>query len=236
MKCSRKIWIITIGISTCVAVLFYRSMYGFLLTPVIYSLVKKQVIEKETEKEKQKLLEQFLHGIHVLDTSLQAGLSMENAWIEVQKEIGLLYGKAESFYKYVKEINHLVSLNKPVEQCVLAFAEKSEIEDIVHFANVFAYGKRSGGNWKQIIGNVVQKLSEKEDAKQQIMLMVAEKKLEQQVMSVIPLGILAFLQISSWDYLSVMYHNPVGIFCMTVILAAYGFSMFLAERIIQIKV
>lgn len=233
---NKKIWLYTIGIGVCVALLFYRSVYGLLLTPFIYIFTKKRIKQKEEEEKKQRLLEQFIHGIRVLDTALQAGLSMENAWIEVEKETAILYGKEVLFYQYVKEINRLVSLNNPMERCVLEFAKKTEIEEILQFAEIFAYGKRSGGNWKKIIGNVVQRLSEKVEAEQEIVLMVAEKKLEQQVMNVIPLGMLAFLQISSWDYMSVMYHNPVGVLCMTIILIAYGLSIFLAERIMQIRV
>lgn len=114
-----KIWMLTIGISLCVAVLFYRSVYGVLPAPLFYIIAKKKVREKEKEKQNQSMLKQFIHGIRVLDTALQAGLSMENAWIEVQKEIGILYGKDVMLYQYIKEVNHLVSLNKPVEQCVL---------------------------------------------------------------------------------------------------------------------
>lgn len=233
---NKKVWLYTIGISVCVALLFYRSVYGLLLMPFFYIFTKKRIKQKEEEEKKQRLLEQFIHGIRVLDTALQAGLSMENAWIEVEKETAILYGKEVLFYQYVKEINRLVALNNPVERCVLEFAKKTELEEILQFAEIFAYGKRSGGNWKKIIGNVVQKLGEMVEAEQEIALMVAEKKLEQQVMNIIPLGMLAFLQISSWDYMSVMYHNPMGVLCMTIILVAYGLSMFLAERIMQIRI
>ena len=161
---------------------------------------------------------------------------MENAWQEVEKEVKILYGETAVFYQYVKEVNYLVSLNRPVERCVFEFAQKTKIQEIIQFAEVFEYGKRSGGNWKKIIGNVVQRLQEKLEAKQQIELMVAEKKLEQQVMNVIPLGMLAFLQVSSWEYMSVMYHNPFGICCMTLLLIIYALTIGLAEKILQIKV
>ena len=101
---------------------------------------------------------------------------------------------------------------------------------------LFEYGKRSGGNWRRIIQEIVQHIQDKYDAEKEIAVMVASKKLEQQVLNIIPLGILLFLQISSWDYMSVMYHNPLGVICMTIILIFYVISIFLAEKIMQIKV
>lgn len=226
----------TIGVTGCVAILFYRSFYGVLWAPIIYILLRKRIEEKEKMHQNQMLLEQFMHAIHILSTALQAGLSMENAWREAEKELRILYGTENFLYLQVKEINHLVSLNNSIEKCVLEFAQKTELEEIIQFAEVFDYGKRNGGNWNKIIGSIAYRLNEKFEAKKQIELMVAEKRLEQQVMNVIPLAMLAFLQVSSWDYMSVMYHNPLGVICMTMILILYVISIFLAENIMQIKV
>ena len=101
---------------------------------------------------------------------------------------------------------------------------------------MFEYGKRSGGNWRRIIGDVVQHIQDKHDARREIEVMIASKKLEQQVLNVIPLGILLFLQISSWDYMSVLYHNMTGVICMSICLLLYGAGFLLSEKILQIKV
>lgn len=182
------------------------------------------------------LLEEFINGIRVLDTSLQAGISMENAWREVQKELNIMYGERAYFYQEVKEINHSVALNVPIEKMMLEFAYRSGLEDIITFAELFAYGKRSGGNWRRIIQEVAQHIQDKYDTRKEIEVMVASKKLEQQVMNVIPLGILLFLQMSSWDYMSVLYHNLAGVICMSLCLGGYGAAIVLSEKILQIQV
>ena len=161
---------------------------------------------------------------------------MENAWKEVQKELEVMYGTSSLFFKEVNEINHSVALNVPIEKMIVQFAYRSGLEDVIVFAELFSYGKRSGGNWRRMMQDVVQHIQDKYDACKEIEVMVASKKLEQQVLNVIPLGILLFLQLTSWDYMSVLYHNPIGIVCMSFCLIGYAGAIFLAEKILQIQV
>lgn len=231
-----KVLIFSIVVSVLIAFLFYRSFWGMVLFPVIFLLLYRREKSIGKERQSQRLLEEFISGIQVLDTSLQAGMSMENAWREVQKEIGIVYGDSSYFYQEVKELNHSVSLNVPIEKIVLDFGYRSGLEDVITFGELFSYGKRSGGNWKRIIQEVSQHIQEKQDARKEIEVMIASKKLEQQVMNVIPLGILLFLQTSSWDYMSILYHNLTGILCMSICLAGYAGAILLSGKILRIQV
>ena len=78
-------------------------------------------------------------------------------------------------------------------------------------------------------------MTECQEAKQEIEIMVAQKKMEQKIMNVVPLGLLAFLQFSAWDYMSVLYHNGFGILCMTVFLLGYVGAIFLSQRILKVQ-
>lgn len=231
-----KTLVIAGGITIVIAILFYRSGWACLLIPGIYLVIKKRIGQRRKEARKQQLKEEFYNGIRSLDSALQAGLSMEGAWKEVEKETKLLYGEKSLFYQELVEINHSVAMNVPIEKLFMEFANRTGLEEIIQFAEIFEYGKRSGGNWKKLISTAVFRFGEKREVKQQIEVMVAEKKLEQQVMNVIPVGILAFLQFSSWEYMSVMYHNPVGVVIMSCVLIVYGVSISLSERILEIKV
>lgn len=160
---------------------------------------------------------------------------MENAWKEVEKEIKYLYGETAYFYKAIKEINQRVANNSPIEKLFLEYAYQCRVDEITQFAELLEYGKRSGSNWKKIIDKTVNQMTEQYEARQQIEVMVAEKKMEQQVMNILPLGILAFLQFSAWEYMAVLYHNVFGILCMTIFLLAYIGAIYLSEKILRIQ-
>jgi tight adherence protein B len=76
----------------------------------------------------------------------------------------------------------------------------------------------------------------KQETEQEITVAVASRKLEQKVMNVVPLFILAFLRVSSGDYLNVMYGNLFGILVMTGCLLTYAASVFISDRILSIYV
>lgn len=218
------------------AVLCYRSVWGLVLLPLFFGLEYKRTKKREAECRKKELEEQFMQGMRVLNSSLQAGLSMENAWLEVEKEIKILYGEDTFFYQELRNMNHSVALNMPVEALFLDFAYRSGLEEAISFAEVFDYAKRCGGNWKHIIDTVVSRMGEKYDAQKEISVLVAEKKMEQQIMNLMPLGLLLFLQVSAWEYMSVLYHNRIGVICMSVFLAGYLAAIWLSEKILQIRV
>lgn len=232
----KKVILISVIATSIISLLFYRSVWGGVVFPLCFWGFYKREKREGKLRQDSALQNEFVNGIKVLNTALQAGMAMENAWHEVEKETELMYGKESLFYQEVKEIQHAVSLNMPIEKVLLEFAYRSGIPDIMSFAEVFAYGKRSGGNWKKIIDTTVFRIQGKHETKKEIEVMIAAKKLEQQVMNIMPLGVLFFLQISSWDYMSVLYHNPMGICFMTCCLMGYGASIALSEKILQIQV
>lgn len=216
--------------------LFYRSLWAGVLFPLVWILVLQQEKRESLEASRSKLQEEFLHGISVLNSSLQAGLSMENSWKEVERESRILYGERSEFYLEIKDINQRVAHNTPVEKLFLEFAYRSRIADMILFAELLEFGKRSGSNWKKIIDTTVYQMNVQQEAKQQIEVMVAEKKMEQQIMNMMPLGLLAFLQFSAWDYMAVLYHNWFGVLSMTIFLMGYVAAMIFSEKILKVQI
>ena len=228
--------LISLAITAAVAFVFYRSAWAFVMWPGVYILVKCKVAEDAKIKRKQALKEHFMNGMQVLNTSLQAGLSMENAWLEVQKETLMLYGEGSEFYQKIKEMNQTVTFNMPIERLFLEFAQSSQVEEITRFAEMFDYGKRSGGNWKKIIDNTVFRMCEQYETQKEIEVLLAAKKMEQKVMNLVPVGMLLFLQVSAWDYVEILYHNLFGVLSMTICLLIYVFAIWLSEKIMKIQV
>lgn len=231
-----KTFLQAIGITAGIAFLFYRSLAGMLLLPIVWKLQKSYIATKRKEQKMQKLREEFLHGIEVLNSSLQAGLSMENSWREVEKDARCLYGERSEFYTAIKEMNQRIAHNMPMEKLFLGVAYQCNVEEMIQFAELLEFAKRSGGKWKQMIDVTASQMKEREEAKLQIEVMVAEKRMEQKVMNMIPLGLLAFLQFSAWDYLAVLYHNWFGVITMTLFLLGYAGAIFLSEKILRVEV
>ena len=79
-------------------------------------------------------------------------------------------------------------------------------------------------------------LEEKIETKQEIDAAIAAKKMEQGVMSVVPCGIILYMQITSPGFLDVLYGNITGIVVMTVCLGGYVMAYRAGKRMVEVEV
>lgn len=224
------------GIILLAAFLFYDSLWPLLGYPFLFCFLLKRERRKKKSREQQKLALQFVDAMRVVQTSLLAGMAIENGWKEAQKEVAILHGKQCVMALELQEMNRGIALNRPIEQLLEEFADRSQVEDIMGFSQVFSYAKRTGGDLTDIISSTTEHLREKLEVEAEIQVMVASKSLEQKIMNVIPLFILLFLRVSSDGYLDILYHNWLGVGIMSGCLACYVAAMAVAERMIAIQV
>ena len=123
-----------------------------------------------------------------------------------------------------------------VEKLFLDLADRSGVEDIREFARVFAAGKRRGGELDRILTTTVRHMKQKQETEKDIMAEIASRKMEQNIMSLVPLGILLYLKLTSPDYMAVYYTTAAGKVMMTGCLVLYLLSWFWGRRITAISV
>ncbi len=231
-----KAILMSVAITITIAFLFFNSKWALAIFPLVCGFVYQQTKNSGLQKQKSNLSIQFLDAMRVVSTALMAGLSIENAWKEAQKEVDTLYGRNSPMFLELQEMNHSVALNVPLEQVLEEFAERTDVEDIISFAEVFTFAKRSGGNFVKIIDNTTEHMKSKVETQKEIEVLIASKRLEQKVMNLVPIFILAYLRLSSDGYLDVLYGNWFGRVFMCICLAVYIVSFLVAERIMTIKI
>ena len=218
------------------AMFFYRSILAVLiLLPLLLPIYKRQK-RKAVEKKRKTLTLQFKDLMESVMTSLKAGYSAENAFLEAQREMAFLHGKHSVICKELFRIESGLHNNIPLEKLFLALAKDSGVEEIREFAEVFAIAKRSGGNMIEIMERTVNLISSRLEVEKEIDLILSAKKMEQKIMDVVPFLIIAYIGISSKGFFDVLYHNPVGILIMSFCLLIYTAAFLLSEKIIQITV
>ena len=223
------------GFSVVIAYLFYQHWLGIILTPILYVLICKRAGKAGLVTRQEQIATQFLDALRTVSASLLAGYSMENAWREAAREVENLYGKDAILLRELEEINRAVALNMPIEKLLDQFADRTGNADIMSFAEVFAFAKRSGGNFASIIEETSEHMRARHDTEREIQVLIASRKLEQRVMNLIPIFILAYLKLTSGEFLSPLYGNAFGVCFMTGCLALYGVTILLADRILDIQ-
>lgn len=222
--------------TSVVAWLFYHSMLGLLLLPLVYGYALQVYKGYRGAKQRSLLLSGFKEGMMAVSAALMAGYSMENAWKEAEHDLVLLYGMQRPIVKEFIQINSLVGMNQPLEEALTNFALRSGCEDIESFAEIFSFAKRGGGDFAAIIQTTVQRLGAKIEVEREIQTTIAGKKFESRIMCMMPLFLLAYMNCTSMGFLQPLYGNLTGALLMTAALAVYAGAVWWSGKMMDIRV
>lgn len=217
--------------------IFYNSVIWSLvgsLIGLLYPKIKKKSIIKER---KRKLLLQFKEALYVISSSLSAGRSVENAFIDAYNDLKTIFdfGKENYILDELNYINRKIKLNGTIEEALYDFAKRSGLEDIKTFADVFDSCKSTGGNLKAVTERTSNTIGEKISIKQDIDTMISGKKYEAKLLIFIPFGIILFLKMSSPSFLEPLY-SLNGRFISTIALLIILLSNLWSMKIMDIEV
>ena len=219
-----------------IAVAFYNSIVILIISipiAVIFPFFNKKEFIK---RRKEKLLIEFKDFLRVIKSFLEASYSIENAFIMSVKELTMLHGKDSMMVKELKGIVSQLKLNKPIDKVFRRFAEKTHMEDILDFSEVFLIAKAHGGNISKIIGNTINVINDKIEVKLEIDTVTASKRFEQKLMNLLPFLIIIYMNISSSSFLKPLYTTLEGRMLMTFALVVYFFSIKVSKQILTIEV
>lgn len=224
------------GLSVILAGLFYQSMWGMLLAVFLIPSGLKRKRRELKQLRQQRLALQFKDCIRLVADALAAGYSVENAWQEAEPDLCRMYGEKADMCRELACINSKVKLNETIESSLADFAKRSGLDDVNNFYHVFTFAKRSGGSFVRIIENCAKQIGEKREIMQEIETVMASKCLEQKIMNVIPILLLAYVEISSPDFVEPLFGNVFGVLVMSICLLVYGTAFLISEKIIEIEV
>ena len=218
------------------AYFFYRSIWAVvILIPVFVYFVKKEK-ENKVGGKKEELKQQFKEMIVVIAGNLKAGYSVENAFIGAEEDMKQQYGAHSIINQIIKFIKNGMQNNIPLERQLAAIGEKSGIEEIKEFADVFEIVKSGGGNMVHIMEETSLLISRKLETEKEIQVLLSARKLEQKIMNGIPFFFLIYLEITSPGFFEVLYHNITGILFMSVCLLMYLTAYQMSAKIVSIQV
>ena len=225
-----------LGIQGMIAWLFYESIIAFVvMLPLggIYFLFWERdlIHKKELEFE-----EQFKEAISSISVSLRVGYSVENAMRETRKDLAVLYKEDTAIQREFTHMVRQIYLQVPMEKIMEEWAERVEQEDVRNFVNVFTLAKRSGGNMLRIIQNSIVQIRDKIEVRSEIETILAARKYEFKVMSVIPFGMIAYMKVSFPEFMNILYGNVIGIGVMSICLLVYCGAYVLGSKIVNIEV
>lgn len=218
-----------------VGILFYDAIWvSVLFMPIGIILLKKRInqLRKNKAEQFEMCFKDFLVSI---SDYMNTGYSIENAIKESYRDMSLTHGHDSEICKEIRLMVSRINLNMNVETVFLDFSNRCGLKNVKQFAQIFSVAKRTGGNMSEVIRSVTDEIVLKQSIKEEVETLIHSKKIEQRIMSVIPLVMIAYIKFSSPGFLDIMYQTVMGRIVMTLCLLAYLLAFLWSERVAEME-
>lgn len=219
-----------------IGILFYDTPLTFLLTVVFMRPALKAYSVVMAERRRDELKRQFKDLLDSLAASFAGGRHMREALAEAEKELAAIYQDDDDIMLEIRGMLKRIEDGETDAAVLQDLADRTGIEDVMMFAEVFSTCRETGGDIISAITSASSMLGDKIKIESEIKALTSQKKTEGMVISVMPLVIIVFLRMIAPDYIAVMYGNPEGILLMTMAIAGAGFAYYMTRKITAIEV
>ena len=211
-------------ITGIIALCFYNSPLAFAAFPLVGIQYFREKGERLAEERRKRLKLQFKDAVQSMAAALAAGYSAENAVREARKvqELAAMQRKLDA--------------NQTVEEAIRDFAARSGMEEAEMFAEIFATGKRNGGDLIAVMKDTARTITQTVDTERQVASVLASRRYEQRIMNVIPFAMILYLRLGCPGFLDPVYGNAAGICVMTGCLGLYLTARYLGRRMLEIEI
>lgn len=217
----------------CLSYFFYRSVWAVVPLMAVGAIYVFILRKQKLEKSRWELMMQFKECMLSVSTSLKAGYAVENAFLESRSDMKVLYGEHSLIYQEMELIRRGLMINITLEELLSDLAKRSDCEEIRQFSQIFAIAKRSGGDLAEIIRFSTELIGQRIDVRQEIHTVLSGRRMEQNIMKVMPFGILIYINVTYPGYFDSLYRNWQGVVIMTGCLAVYLGAYVMGDKILQ---
>lgn len=203
-----------------------------LITGIAYLPMRAESLR---QKRRQNLKLQFRELLDSLSTSLGSGKNVTDAFNSALVDLKTMYEEDADILNEIKIIVSGLSNNVSIESMLNDFGNRSDIDDIKSFANVFETCYRKGGNIRDVIKNTKQIITDKIEVEMEIETIVTSSKTEQKVMTIMPIGLIGMIKLTSPE-MAANYVTPMGIISTTIAVVFFIAAHFVGKIVLDIKV
>lgn len=220
-------------IGLAIGYVFFDSwMVAVGLTAVFAVFAQKPFKEYLKKRRLKKLLLEFKDLLETLTASYSAGQTTTKAFEDALNEMTDLFGEDADIVTELRMINNGLKHNYNIEDLLLNFAQRSGLDDVDSFANVFEVCNRKGGNLKQIVGETRSVINDKIEIEMEIQTMIAASKNELNIMMVMPFVIMLSMR-GLGDSMS--GNSLINIIVKFVALGIFIGAYFIGSKLVDIK-
>ncbi len=220
-----------------IGLIFYNQRHYALITAIGFSYGMRYYHKWKLKRKSDQLKEEFLELNRMLISELHAGKSLELAYREIY------YRLANDSRNYqpnmqaeLKQWCKKMDMGITLPEIMSDFADRCNDRHISQFVNMLEMAKVSGSSLLDVINFTDRMIGESVQIERELTVLIAEKKLEQVVMSVAPILLMYVMQQFSYNFVSALYETAVGRLLMTVALFVFTGCFLWSKRMTEIDI
>lgn len=220
------------------SLIFFRSLMTAIFITLISGTMPYIVVANREKKMKRLLNYQLREALRALSCSIRAGSSIRNALTKTYEDLQRIYGESKNapILNEFGIINYELDLMISIEEVLLNFEKRADLEDVSDFVNVTLMAKRQGGDTTKVIERVTTIISDRIEIEYEIATLVAGKKMEARLLTMLPIIMVLILSATSPKYMAPMYESALGKFFMVIASLMLVLNYFIGKKIIDIEV
>lgn len=217
-------------------------MYAFFRSPVLSviggivcaCIIPPYYNEYRKDTRLKHLREQFKDLLESLTASYSAGRNTTDAFNDAQNDMVSIYGEDADIVQELQIICAGLANNINIEQMLLDFAARSDLDDVMSFANVFEVCNRQGSDLKRIVSDTRDIINDKIEIEMEIETMLSGNKNELNIMMVMP--VIIVLSLSSMGSGTIVSNSPINLVVKLICLGIFGAAYLVGRKIVNIKI
>ncbi len=223
---------ITLLVIFCTGYVFYRSVPLALAMCALSVAGLPHYRSMLADRRKNKLRLQFKDMLYSVSSSVTAGRYLPEAIEESYNAVSLIHGEDSILAIEIKNmIRQMKDANSSDETVLKSLAERSRIREVADFADACSTCRRTGGDLNRMIQRSSELLSHNIEIQKEKEVLMAQKKLESRLLAGMPVAVTGLINLSSSDYLDVMYDTALGRILMTAAFTGTVFSFLYSMKI-----
>jgi len=217
-------------LATYISNLIFFMIVGLYARKMFLPIYKNSRLKKRQDK----LRKQFRDMMESLSASLSSGSNVLNAFNSALIDLKMQYTESDYIIIELQEIIDCMGSNVNAEEAMHFFGERSGIEDIQTFADVFEICYRRGGDMKRIVRRTYDVISDKMAINDEIETKLTSNKMQHNAMSVMPIAVVALLRVTNASFAE-SFATVQGVLVNTVAIVIFVSAYKYGKKIIDIK-
>jgi tight adherence protein B len=212
-------------------------MFAMISSMLFPFILKKHYIKHLLFRRRELFKDQFIQLLQSLSASMACGRQMGEALEEGLDNLKKSYNQDTPLVLELEHVVKSINNSREKEEVLLrGIAIRSKLEEMKIFVDVFTICRETGGDMEKAISRTIRILLDKMSIEREMMVMMAQKKLESKIISFMPFGVILFLKLTSSDYIEPLYATISGRIIMTLSLGVIWLSYRMTSQITKLNI